>query len=205
MNRTTKLLLLLITLVSLALALGALGWRWREAGDVMAIFAGSKPARGPFLLAAPTVMAGVLVFTIQSANPKASPYERFFVGLTLVTNFLLLLALQTRMALVYLEMAAPDGAFVMRLAVAVFGLAMAVRGNFLAKAPSPSEDVRGDWARTTRRTAMILVGTGLGLAVSAVTLPMKGLLAVLGGVLVIVLTLSYVQRRTRRGLVPVSF
>ncbi|WP_343698348.1 hypothetical protein [Caulobacter sp.] len=61
MNRTTKLLLLLITLVSLALALGALGWRWREAGDVMAIFAGSKPARGPFLLAA---LGSVLVIVL---------------------------------------------------------------------------------------------------------------------------------------------
>lgn len=204
MNRTTKLLLLLITLVSLALALGALGWRWREAGDVMAIFAGSKPARGPFLLAAPTVMAGVLLFTIQSANPKASPYERFFVGLTLVTNFLLILALQARMALVYLEMAAPDGQFVMRLAVAVFGLAMAVRGNFLAKAPSPTDDVQGDWARTTRRTAMSLVGLGLVLTACAVSLPMQGLLAVLGVAFVVILALSHVQRQARRGLAPIS-
>lgn len=204
MNRTTKLLLLLITITSVALALGALGWRWREAGDVMAIFAGSKPLRGPFLLAAPILMAGVLYFAVESANPKASPYERFFVGLTLVTNFLLILALQARLALVYLQAATPDGEFVTRLAAAVFGLAMVVRANFLAKAPSPQEDVHGDWARTTRRTAMILVATGLGLTACAVTLPMKGLMMALGGVLMIVLALSYVQSRTRRGLVSAS-
>lgn len=200
MNRATKLLLLLITAVSLALALGALGWRWREAGDIMAIFAGSKPLRGPFLLAAPTVMAGVLVFATQAANPKASRYERFFVGLTLVTNFLLILALQARMALTYLEAAPPNGEFVARLATAVFGLAMAVRGNFLAKAPSPEDDILGDWARTTRRTAMVLVGLGLVLTAGAVTLPMKGLLALLGVAFVVILALSQVQRRTRKAL-----
>ncbi|NQE62167.1 hypothetical protein [Caulobacter sp. RHG1] len=197
MNRTTRLLLLLITVVSVALALGALGWRWREAGDVMAILA-SK--RGPFLLAAPAVMAGVLVLATKAANPKPSRYETFFVGLTLVTNFLLILALQTRMALVYLEAAAPDGVFVMRLAVAVFGLAMAVRGNFLAKAPSPEDDVHGEWARATRRTAMILVGLGLVLTAGAVTLPMTGLLALLGVAFVVILLLTHVQRRVRKGL-----
>lgn len=201
MNRATKLLLLLITTISLALALGALGWRWREAGDVMAIFA-SK--RGPFLLAAPAVMAGVLVLAIKSATPKPSRYETFFVGLTLVTNFLLVLALQARMALVYLEMAAPDGEFVLRLATAFFGLAMAVRGNFLAKAPSPEDDVRGDWARTTRRTAMILVVMGLGLTAAAVSLPTKGLLAVLGVAFVVILALSHVQRQARSGLAPTA-
>lgn len=201
MNRTAKLLLLLITTVSLALALAALGWRWREAGDVMAIFASR---RGPFLLAAPAVMAGVLVLAIKSATARPSRYETVFVGLTLVTNFLLILALQTRMALVYLEAAAPDGEFVVRLATAVFGLAMAVRGNFLAKAPSPEDDVHGDWARTTRRTAMILVGLGLVLTAGAVTLPMTGLPPLLGVTFVVILLLTHVQRRARKGLLPVS-
>ena len=194
MSRATKLLLLLITVVSLALALGALGWRRRETGDVMAIFA-SK--RGPFLLAAPAVMAGVLVLAARSATAKPSRYEAFFVGLTLVTNFLLILALQTRMALVYLEAAAPNGEFVLRLATAVFGLAMAVRGNFLAKAPSPAEDIRGDWARTTRRTAMILVALGLVLTAGAVSLPVQSVLATLGVALAVILALAVVQRRAR--------
>lgn len=195
MSRLVRLILALITLASLVAAVGALGWRWREAGDVAAIFAGPKPIRPVILLAMPFVLSGLLVFSIQAqAGRKPGPYETGFVGLTLVTHFGLLAAIQVWMTVTYLGGATPDRTFVLRLVAAFLGLGMAVRGNFFAKLSPPGQDPTGGWSRTARRTAVILVLTGLALAACAIVLPMQGVLAALGATFFLVLTVIQAQR-----------
>ncbi|HJV42637.1 hypothetical protein [Caulobacter sp.] len=196
MSHHVRFVLALITLASLVAAVGALGWRWREAGDVAAIFAGPKPMRPVILLAMPFVLAGLLSFSVHAqAGRKPGRYEAGFVGLTLVTHFGLLAAIQVWMTVTYLGDAAPDREFVTRLLTAFMGLGMAVRGNFFAKLALPAEDPTGSWSRISRRTAVILVLTGLSLAACAIALPMQGVLAALGATFFLVLTAIQAQRK----------
>lgn len=196
MNRHVRSVLTLITLASLVCAVGALAWRWREAGDVAAVFAGPKPVRAVILLAMPFVMAGLLAFSINAqAGREPGRYEAGFVGLTLITHFALLAAMQAWMTLVYLGGAVPDREYVTRLLAAFMGLGMSVRGNFFAKLPSPPEDALGAWSRTARRSAIILFVTGLALAACAILLPISGVIAALGGAFFLVLMVSQAQRK----------
>jgi hypothetical protein len=196
MSRAVRLILALITLASLVAAVGALGWRWREAGDVAAIFADPKPIRPVILLAMPFVLAGLLAFSVHAqVGRKPGRYEAGFVGLTLVSHFGLLAAIQVWMTVTYLGGVTPGGEFVLRLVATFLGLGMAVRGNFFAKLPPPGQDPLGGWSRTARRTAVILVLTGLALAACAIALPIQGVLAALGATFFLVLTVIQAQRK----------
>lgn len=196
MNRPLKLILALITLASLVAAVGALAWRWREAGDIAAVLSGPKPFRALMLLAMPFVMAGLLAFSIHAqGGRKPSRYEAGFVGLTLVTHFGLLAAIQGWMTFVYLGGALPDRDYVTRLLAAFMGLGMSVRGNFFAKLPAPGEDEVGSWSRTARRSGLILFVTGLALAACAILLPMPGVITALGGAFFLVLMVNQAQRK----------
>ncbi len=198
MNRSLKLVALLIVLASFALAIAALAWRWREAGDVAAVFAGPKPFRPMIILALPAVLAGLLAFTdlgLARQEPRITREGRWFVSFTLLTHLVLLVALQAWMVVTYLGPVGPNPVFVTRLLAAFMGLAMVVRANFFAKLRGPDSDLAGDWARTTRRSAILLTLTGLALTVCAATLPMPGLVAAIGGVFVVVMTRAGAQRR----------
>lgn len=196
MNRHVHKALVLMVVASLTAAIGALLWRWREAGDIAAILAGPKPFRPAMLLAMPAVLAGLLAFADHAqSDHRPSRYEAGFVGLTLVSHFVLLLALQAWMTLTYLDIASLDREFVVRLAVAFLGLAMAVRGNVFAKRPAPGDDVEGDWGRATRGVGCGMVLLGLALTACGVALPMPGMLAALGCAFASVAALSAVQRR----------
>ena len=196
MNRQLRLILSLITLASLVAAVGTLAWRWREAGDIAAVLAGPKPVRVVLLLAMPVVMAGLLAFSVHAqAGRKPGRYEAGFVGLTLITHFALLAAMQGWMILVYLGGVLPDREYVARLLAAFMGLGMSVRGNFFAKLPPPERDGLGGWSRTARRSGLILFVTGLALAACAILLPMPGVIAALGGTFFLVLMVSQAQRR----------
>jgi hypothetical protein len=196
MNRHVRFALALITLASLVAAVGALAWRWREAGDIAAVFSGPKPFRAAILLAMPFVMGGLLAFAVHAqADRKPGPHEAGFVGLTLVTHFGLLAAMQAWMTFVYLGGALPDREYVTRLLAAFMGLGMSVRGNFFAKLPAPGQDPLGAWSRTARRSAIILFVTGLALAVCAIALPMPGVITALGGAFFLVLMVSQAQRK----------
>lgn len=122
------------------------------------------------------------------------------MGLTMVTHFGVILAMQGWMAMVYLGGALPDREFITRLLAAFMGFGMAVRGNFFAKLPAPSSDTLGVWTRTSRHTALVLVLTGLALAGCAAALPMPGVLMALGGALLLILMLTHVQRRATAAL-----
>lgn len=201
MNRQLRLVLSLITLASLVCAVGALAWRWREAGDAAAVFSGPKPVRAVLLAAMPFVMAGLLAFSIHAqGGRKASRYEAGFVGLTLITHFGLLAVVQGWMTLVYLGGALPDRDYVTRLLTAFMGLGMSVRGNFFAKLPAPGEDGLGSWSRTTRRSAIILFMTGLALAACAILMPMPGVITALGGAFFLVLMVNQAQRKATQQL-----
>jgi hypothetical protein len=196
MTRRVWLLLILITLWSLAVALGAVAWRWREAGDIAAIFAGPKPQRAVMIFFAPLVLAGCLVFLKHAqTGHKPGPYETGFVGLTMITNFALVAAIQVWMIVRYLGEVSVDKELVFRLIATFMGLSMAVRGNFFAKLGAPGEDPTGAWSRTTRCTAVILVVTGLALAACASALPMPGVLSALGGTFLVILLLIQAQRK----------
>lgn len=198
MPRSLKLASVMIVLASLVCALAALALRWREAGDLAAIFAGPRPVRPLIILATPFAIAGLLAFADRAMNrPPAhmTAQGRWFVGFSMLTHVALLVAVQAWMIATYLGSARPDPEFVTRLACAFMGLAMAVRANFFAKLRGPDADAAGDWARTTRRSAIALTLTGLSLALSAVTLPMPALIAALAAVFALVLALSRVQRR----------
>lgn len=196
MNRYVRSILALITLASLLAAVGALAWRWREAGDVAAIFAGPKPFRAVALLAMPFVMAGLLAFAVQTqAGRKPGRSEAAFVGLAMITHLGLLAAMQGWMTVVYLGGAIPDREYVTRLLAAFMGLGMSVRGNFFAKLPAPGQDPLGTWSRTARRSAIILFVTGLALAACAILMPMPGVITALGGAFFLVLMVSQAQRR----------
>lgn len=196
MTRRVWLLLTLITLGAFAVALGATAWRWREAGDFAAIFAGPKPQRSVMIFFAPCVLAGCLVLLRKAqVGHKPGPYETGFVGLTMIANFTLVAAIQVWMVVRYLGEFNVDQDFVFRLIATFFGLGMAVRGNFFAKLGAPGEDPTGAWARTTRCTAVILVLTGLALAVCASALPMPGVLTALGGTFLVILVLIQAQRK----------
>jgi hypothetical protein len=198
MTRGFRLVLSVLVIASLVVAVGALGLRWREAGEFAAIFSGPKPARPILLLAMPVLLTGLLVFIelemIEEKRAHLSRERRIFINFTLATQFAFLVGIQAWQAAVYLGPVRPDPEFVVRLLSVFAGLAMAVRGNFLAKLPSPSADKAGDFARTSRRTALILVLMGLALASCAAALPMKALLAALAGVFVALLVLTSVQR-----------
>jgi hypothetical protein len=196
MSRHVRLVLLLITLASFAAALGAVAWRWREAGDIAAILAGPKPQRAVMIFFAPFVLAGLLVFLKHAqAGHKPSPYEAGFVGLTMITNFGLVAAIQAWMIMRYLGEISVDQEVVFRQIATFMGFAMVVRGNFFAKLGAPGEDPTGAWSRTARCTAVILVVTGLALAACASTLPMPGVLSALGGTFLVILLLIQAQRR----------
>jgi len=201
MNPRFKLFLATFIAVSLAITVGALAWRWRETGDVAAIFAGPKPVRPVLLLAMPLLMWALLIFADHSMVDEKREYlprERlWFINFTLVTHFLLLVAGQAWMAATYLGSARPDPEFFIRLMVAFMGLGMAVRGNFFAKLPPPGKDRTGAFTRTSRQTAVTLVLMGLALTACAVSLPMKALLVALGGAFAILLILTRAQRRAR--------
>lgn len=201
MNRYVRQALALMVVASLAAAIGALLWRWREAGDITAVFAGPKPFRPAMLLAMPVVLAGLLAFAdYAQSDHKPSRYEAGFVGLTLVCHFGLVLALQAWMTLVYLDAASLDREFVVRLAVAILGLAMAVRGDVFAKRPAPGDDHTGDWGRTTRGNGRGMVLLGLALTACGVTLPLSGLLAALGCTFAGAAAMGAVQQRVSAGL-----
>ena len=198
MNRSLKSISILTTVASLVCSVGALAWRWQEAGDFAAIFEGPKPFRPFIILAMPAVLAGLLAFTehgLARQEPRLSREGRSFVSFTLLTHFALLVALQTWMIATYLGQIRPDPEFMTRLAAAFMGIAMAVRANFFAKLRAPTADFSGEWARATRRSAIALVLAGLALAACAVTLTIQGLVTALGGVLVLVLFLAHNQRR----------
>lgn len=196
MTRRVWLLLILITLGGFAVALGAAAWRWREAGDFAAIFAGPKPGRAVMIFFAPCMLAGLLVVLKHAqTSHKPGPYETGFVGLTMVTNFALVAAIQVWMVVRYLGQVSVDQEFVFRLIATFFGLGMVVRGNFFAKLGAPGEDPTGAWARTTRCTAVILVLTGLAQAACASALPMPGVLSALGGTFLVILLLIQAQRK----------
>ena len=198
MNRSLKSISILTTVASLVCSVGALAWRWQEAGDFAAIFEGPKPFRPLIILAMPAVLAGLLIFTehgLARQESRLSREGRWFVSFTLLTHFTLLVAIQAWMIATYLGQIRPDPEFVTRLAAAFMGLAMAVRANFFAKQRAPTADLSGEWARTTRRSAIALVLAGLALTACAVTLSIQGLMTALGGVLVLVLFLAHAQRR----------
>lgn len=198
MNRSLKLVALLVVVASFALSVAALAWRWREAEDVAAIFAGPRPFRPVIILALPAVLAGLLVFTdlgLARQEPRITREGRWFVSFTLLTHCVLLVAIQVWMIATYLGPIGPDPVFVTRLLTAFMGLAMAVRANFFAKLRGPDSDVTGDWARTSRRSAILLTLAGLALTACAVTLPMPALIAALGGAFVLVMARAGAQRR----------
>jgi hypothetical protein len=197
MNRHVKFTLALITVASLVIAVGALAWRWLETGDPGAIF-GAKPLRPVFLLGATAMLGAILLHgdrILSTYRSGVSDELPRFWNLTLVINFLVVLALQTWLAAVYMGAVRPDRDFVLRLASAFMGLAMAVRGNFFAKLPAPGEDADGAWSRAARRTGLTLVLLGLALTACAVALPIKGVVLALGLAFAIVVTLTRTQRR----------
>ena len=111
MNRSLKLVALLIVLASFALSIAALAWRWREAGDVAAVFAGPKPFRPMIILALPAVLAGLLAFTdlgLARQEPRITREGRWFVSFTLLTHVVLLVAIQAWMVATYLGPVGPD-------------------------------------------------------------------------------------------------
>lgn len=201
MTRNAQFLLALMTAASLVLAVGTLAWRWQEAGDLAAIFAGPKPFRPVMLMAMPAMLLGLMVLIDRAmAGETFNRYGQGFVALTMATNFAVLLGMQAWMAVVYLDFATPDGAFVTRLLAAFLGLGMAVRGNFFAKLSPPVEDPTGAWARTTRRTGLILVLLGLVVAACAVSLPTPAVLTALAAAFLAAVSLTRVQRRASRAI-----
>jgi len=190
MNRTVKLALALMVAASAVLALGALFWRWRTTGEIAAVFGGSKPLR-------PVLLAGLLAYSERTLVRAATVDGELprFVTFSLLSAFLLVLALQAAMAATYLGVNRLDREMVVRLAAAFMGAGMLVRGNFFAKLPAPGDDADGRWSRAARRTGLVLVLLGLALVAAAAALPIKALPATLAGALVVILLLTAGQRR----------
>ena len=203
MTEHIKLSSKLLIAASVTGSTGAIAWRVREAGDLTAAFETARPFQTFMIVAMPAVLAGLLVFTqrgLERQTPQITPAGVWFVNFTMLTNAAVLIAAQAWMISVYVGPLNAGPEFGTRLLVAFAGLSIAVGGNFLAKLRAPVDDVEGRWARTTRRSAAILVLAGLSLTVCAVTLPPAGLLTSLSAALVLTLILTIRQRRATTGI-----
>ena len=201
MNRYVKGVLVACVVLMFLIGGGAVLLRWL-APDLVA--QGPLPHRplGPlFLLGFPAAMAAILVATLRQMAayiPGISEDNRRHVQGALVFLHLCVVVCMAWIAFLYLGARPPFGEIVVRLIAVLFGVSMAVRGNFVAKLSPPPLKTPPDpavWGRMARRTGRVLVALGSVLAVCAVILPLRGLLPALFVALVVLIGLSLAQRR----------
>lgn len=203
MNRYVKQALWGAVAVMFALAIAGIAWRLQmppaEAAKLR-----PRPLGPVILLAIPAIFAILLVIStrrLDARTPGVAQDNSRHVQGAMVFSFLFMVACQAWIAFMYAGGVAPGGEVVVRGAVVLAGVAMAVRGNFIGKLSPPAVVDAPDpalWGRMARRLGLSLVGVGSLLAICAVTLPLRALFFVLMGTAVVLMGIGMTHRAATR-------
>lgn len=182
MNRHVRFLLAACVLASLAFALAAIGWRLHLVQG-LGLPLRPRPLAPYILLAVPVILAAVLVAAerhLAGFRPGVSQDNPRHTQAALLFAFLFTAVCQAWMGLLYVAASPPQGETLIRFAVALLGVAGAVRANFFAKLSPPEVDRpydRAAWSRAALRTGWTAALVGLALVAAAMTLPLALLFA----------------------------
>ena len=180
MNRHVKFILVAAILASLGFALAAIGWRVRLVQN-LGLTLRPRPLAPFILLAVPAVLALVLWRAerhLAEHIPGVSEENPRHLQASLVFAFVFTALCTAWMGLLYVAARPPEGAQVVRLAVGLLGLTVALRGGLFAKLAPPALERpfdRAAWTRAALRRGWGAVGVGLVLIAAAALLPLKAL------------------------------
>ena len=179
MNRTLESALRLLSVATSGVAAIVAVWAWREGlfvqGDL-------RQRLAPGLIAfVPALMWGLLVWAppkLATARPRLSDDHRSHLQGALGFWFIALAAIQGWVAYNYLRLGPPplEPETFARLAFVLMGVAMAVRGNFVAKLAPPVGDGAPDeaaWTRSMLRTGWAMALIGIAMLIGAMVLPVR--------------------------------
>lgn len=203
MNRHVKLVLWVAVAVMVATAIAAIAWRAQIPASLAAQLR-PRPLAPFILLAVPLILAGTLVISVRNLDariPGVSEDNTRHVEGAMVFLFLFVAACQAWMAFMYVGAILPGGDTIIRGAVVLLGVAMAVRGNFVAKLSPPAVQVPPDpavWGRMARRMGRALVAIGSLLTVCALVLPPRPLVVVMMALTVLLLGMSWAHRKAMK-------
>jgi hypothetical protein len=204
MNRTVKLALGLIATATSIATLAGLVWAWREGligGETI-----HRPLLLAFLLVVPATMWVSLAWAsrqLSSATPRLAGDHRRHLQGQLGFYFCLLAALQAWLVNLYIQAVSPplDRESFARVAFVLMGVAMAVRGNFVAKIGPPTGDGAPDpgaWTRSLLRTGWALTLLGATLVLSGLFLPVRAMLFIVPPVAAALILAGQAHRRAVR-------
>jgi hypothetical protein len=185
-------------------ALAAVGRAWRT--GALAAEGFRQPLLVAWSLLIPVVMWSVLAWTVRrfaSDRPELAPDHKRHLQGALGVWFVVLTALEGWLAYNFLRLGPPplDRESFARLAFVVMGVAMAVRGNFVAKVSPPTgagAPDPGRWTRSMLKTGWTLTLIGAAMVIGAMVLPVR--LLALSPVLIApaLITAAVAQRRALR-------
>lgn len=204
MNRIVQLALTLLAVEMTAVAVGGVVWGWRAGliadGDLR------QRLTAAFLLVFPAFAWAVLAWAprrLASERPRLSDDHRRHLQAALLFQMIVLAAAQAWIVNVYAGLAPPplDRETFARLAFVLMGVAMAVRGNFVAKVSPPSGEGAPDpgaWTRLQLRTGWVMTILGAATVACALALPVRTLVPVALVVGAALAGLSLMQRGMAR-------
>lgn len=202
MNRHVKFVLVMATVATFAVAVGAIAWRVHLVGT-LGLDLRPRPLAPAILLATPLFLAialGVTARRLAAFKPGISGDNPRHIQATLLILFPFVALCEGWMGFLYVETQLPGSDAFLRFAIVFLGVMMAVAGNFYAKLSPPSVEGldRAGWTRAALRTGWGSVIVGAALVICALTLPLKVLFAVCLGAAVVLIGLAVVQRRALR-------
>ena len=204
MNRRVKQLLWSAVAAMFAVAIAAIAWR-PQMPEADAALLRPRPMGPLILLAIPTIVAVMLVISaskLDARSPGLAKDNTQHVQGAMVFLVLFMAACQAWIAFMHIGGVAPGGETLVRGAVLLSAVAMAVRGNFVGKLSPPAVADPPDpalWARAARRMGLGLVALGSLLTVCALVLPLRSLFFVLMGMAAILVGMSFAHRATIKG------
>ena len=201
MNANAKQILWGAVAVMSVLAVAAIAWRLQMPAAEAAQLR-PRPLGAIILLSIPAIFAVLLVISARRLDariPGISEDNTRHIQGAMVFLFLFMAACQAWLGFMYVGGVVAGGETVVRGAVVLAGVAMAVRGNFVGKLSPPAEADPPDpalWGRAARRMGLSLVAVGTLLTICAMALPLRTLFFVLMGAAVVLVGMRFAHRRT---------
>ena len=201
MNRIVKLILLLLAIETSAGAAGAIAWAWRAGvigeGDLR------HQLLPVFLLVFPLIAWGVLAWAsrrLAADRPRLAEDHRRHLQGALVFHMLVLALAQGWLIYGYVDAGPPplDRESFARLAFILMGVALAVRGNFVAKVSPPTGEGAPDagaWTRSLLRSGWLMTLAGAAMVVCALALPVPALVLLAPLVALALIAIGQAHRR----------
>lgn len=180
MNRHVTFVLVAAILASLVFALAAIAWRFHLVHN-LGLTLRPRPL-APFILLAVPVVLGLVLWRserhLAEHIPGVSEENPRHLQAGLVFAFVFTALCTAWMGLLYVAARPPEGEHLVRLAVGLLGLTVALRGSQFTKLAPPALERpfdRNAWTRAALRLGWGAVVVGLVLAAAAGLLPLKPL------------------------------